>query len=232
MFPAGSGDFDANALIRHLRTYFITFGVPTEYCSDDGPQFQSGKLAKFFKTWGVYHRKSSAHFPHSNSCAEIAVKTAKRILMENTESNGELNLDAYCRAMLQYRNSPLQDVRLSPAQIIFGHQIKDFIPVIPGKYQPRQEWGLIQEDRDRALARRLLSDGSRLERDTRQLKEIPVGTAVCIQNQTGRHPTKRNKTGVILKNQPFSKVLVRVDGSRRGTTRNRRFLKVILPPIR
>ena len=148
-------------------------------------QFKSGKLEKFLKTWGVHHRKSSAHFPHSNSRAEIAVKTAKRILMENTEPSGELNRDAYCRAILQYRNSPLQDVRLSPAQMIFGRQIKYFIPVLPGKYQPRQEWGLIQEDRDRALARGLQSDGSRLERDTRQLKELPVGTDVCIQNQTG-----------------------------------------------
>ena len=66
---------------------------------------------------------------------------------------------------------------LSPAQIIFGRQIKDFIPVLPGKNQPCQEWGLIQEDRDCALARRLQSDGSRLERDTRQLKEIPVGNS-------------------------------------------------------
>ena len=152
--------------------------------------------------------------------------------MENTEPSGELNRDAYCRAMLQYRNSPLQDVRLSPAQIIFGRQIKDFIPVLPGKYQPRQEWGFVQEDRDRALARRLQADGSRLERDTRQLKEIPVGTPVCIQNQTGRHPTKWDKTGMVLENQPFNKVLVRVDGSRRATTRNRRFVRVILPPLR
>ena len=37
---------------------------------------------------------------------------------------------------------------------------------------------------------------------------------------------------MVLENQPFSKVLVRVDGSRRVTTRNRRFLKVILPSIR
>ena len=226
------GDFDADALIRHLRTYFITFGVPTKYSSDDGPQFQSGKLAKFFKTWGVYHRKSSAHFPHSNSRAEIAVKTAKRILMENTEANGELNLDAYCRATLQYRNTPLQDLRLSPAQIIYGRQIKDFIPVLAGKYRPRQEWGFVQEDRDRALARRLEMDGSRLERNTRQLKEIPVGTAVSIQNQTGRHKTKWDKTGIVVENQPFNKVLVRVDGSRRVTTRNRRFVLVILPPLR
>ena len=71
--------------------------------------------------------------------------------MENTEPSGELNRDAYCRAMLQYRNSLLQDVRLSHAQMIFGRQIKDFIPVLLVKYQPRQEWGFVQEDRDRAL---------------------------------------------------------------------------------
>ena len=126
----------------------------------------------------------------------------------------------------------MQDVRLSPAQIIFGRQMKDFIPVLAGKYRPSQEWGFVQEDRDRALARRLQVDGSRLERNTRQLKEIPVGTAVSIQNQTGRHPTKWNKTGIVIENQPFNKVLVRVDGSRRVTTRNRRFVRVILPPLR
>merc|ERR1711895_393042 len=164
------------------------FAVPKKYTSDDGPQFKSGKLEKFLKPWGVHHRKSSAYFPDSNSRAEIAVKTAKRILMENTEPNGELNRDAYCRAMIQYRNSPLQDLRLSPAQIIFGRQIKDFIPVLAGKYRPCQEWGFVQEDRDRALARRLQVDGSRLERNTRQVKKIPVGTAGSIQNQTGRHP--------------------------------------------
>ena len=59
-----------------------------------------------------------------------------------------------------------------------------------------------------------------------------MGTAVSIQNQTGRHPTKWNKTGMVIENQPFNKVLVRVDGSRRVTTRNRRFVRVILPPLR
>ena len=42
IYPAGSGEFDADALIQRLRQYFVTFGVPTEYASDDGPQFKSG----------------------------------------------------------------------------------------------------------------------------------------------------------------------------------------------
>ena len=52
LFPAGTGEFDAEALIKRLREYFVTFGVPTEYASDDGPQFKSGKLQKFLKNMG------------------------------------------------------------------------------------------------------------------------------------------------------------------------------------
>ena len=37
---------------------------------------------------------------------------------------------------------------------------------------------------------------------------------------------------MVLENQPFSQVLVRIDGSRGATTMNRRFVKVITPPIR
>ena len=132
--------------------------MPEEYASDDGLQFKAHKFANFLKTWGVYHRQSSAYFPHSNSRAELAVKTAKRCITENVDSMGNLNQDSYYRAVLQYRNTPLQDINLSPAQIIFGRQLKDFMPVIPGKYQPRREWGLLQEDKDHALARRLASD--------------------------------------------------------------------------
>ena len=46
-----------------------------------------------------------------------------------------------------------------------------------------------------------------------------------IQNQTGNDPTKWDKTGIVLENRPHSQVLVRVDGSRRITLRNRRFVK-------
>ena len=91
-----------------LREYFVTFGIPQEYASDDGPQFKSGKLQKFFKTWGVHYRLSSTCFPHSNACAEIAVKTAKRCLNDNLRPRRELNKDSYLRAILQYRNSPLK----------------------------------------------------------------------------------------------------------------------------
>ena len=48
---------------------------------------------------------------------------------------------------------------------------------------------------------------------------------VAIQNQSGRRPTKWDRTGTIVEKRGFDKYVVRVDGSGRPTVRNRRFLK-------
>ena len=53
---------------------------------------------------------------------------------------------------------------------------------------------------------------------------------MAVQNQTGRFPKKWDKTGVVVENMDHDKVLVRMDGTRRLTTRNRRFVKQILSP--
>ena len=108
-----------------------------------GPQFKSSKVEKFLKQYGVHHRQSSAYFPHSNSRAELAVKSGKRMLRENVGPNGELHTDKFLRAMLQYRNTPQPDTRLSPAQVVFGRYLRDFLPVVVDMYKPKQEWGLV-----------------------------------------------------------------------------------------
>ena len=130
---------------------------------------------------------------------------------------------------MQYRNTPLTDLRLSPAQIVFNRQLRDFLPVLPHKYKPSQEWSLLQEDRERALASRRSTDGTKLARYTKQQPELPHGTQVAVQNQTGRNPTKWDKTGTVIENRPHSQVVIRMDGSRRVTLRNRRYVKQILP---
>ena len=102
--------------------------------------------------------------------------------------------------------------------------------MVNNKYEPKQEWALVREFRERALARRLDRDGAILERHTKKLDMVPVGHAVAVQNQRGRFPKKWDKTGVVVENMDYDKVLVRMDGSRRLTTRNRRFVKKIVSP--
>ena len=56
---------------------------------------------------------------------------------------------------------------------------------------------------------------------------LPVCTPVAVQNQTGRNPTKWDKTGMVVENKPHSQVLVGVDGS----SKNRKYVKQVIPRV-
>ena len=221
----------ANGLVSALRRIFVTYGIAEELSSDGGPQYTSTAAQTFLKNWGVHHRLSSVAFPHSNSRAEIAVKTVKRMIMENTNPRGSLDTDRFQRAMLQYRNTPDRDTGLSPSMCLFGRSIRDFIPVHPGKYLPHPTWRETLLAREEALRNRHMKVSERLTEHTRVLPPLTVGDSVRIQNQRGPHPTKWDKTGIVIEVRQFDQYVVRVDGSGRVTLRNRKFLRKFLPVI-
>ena len=71
----------------------------------------------------------------------------------------------------------------------------------------------------------------RLSEHTRVLPPLAVGDTVRIQNQTGPHPTKWDKTGMVVEVRQFDQYVARVDGSGRATLRNRKFLRKYTPVI-
>ena len=193
------------------------------------PEFKAAATQQFLKEWGVHHRLSSVAFPHSNCRAEIGVKTAKRLITNNTDSHGSLNTNTLQQAILQYRNSPDPNTKLSPAQCVFGRPIKDFIPILPGRYKPHPTWSDTLAAREEALRNRHIKAAERWSEHTKRLPPLAVGNYVRIQNQTGPHPTKWDKTGTIIEVRQFDQYVVRVDGSGRVTIRNRRFLRKYIP---
>ena len=91
----------------------------------------------------------------------VGVKTVKRLLADSTGPNGELDTDALQRAILQYRNTPDRDTKLSPAMCVFGHPIRDFIPIPPGRYKPHDTWQETLAAREEALRNRHMRDTER-----------------------------------------------------------------------
>ena len=71
------------------------FGVPETITSDGGPQFISDRFQAFLKMYGVYHKLTSVAFPHTSTRAELAVKLAKRTIMGNMSSDGNLDTDRW-----------------------------------------------------------------------------------------------------------------------------------------
>ena len=90
-----------------------------------------------------------------------------------------MDTDALQRAVLQYRNTPDAGTKLSPAMCLFERPIKDFIPILPGRYKPRVTWRGTFAAREEALRNRHIKSHKRWSEHTRPLR---VGDFVSIQN--------------------------------------------------
>ena len=213
-------------LISICRASFQSYGVSEELSSDGGPQFTSHDFKQFLEDWGVRHRISSVEYPQSNGRAEVGVKSAKRIIRENASRNGSLDNNNAARAILQYRNTPIPEVGLSPAQMLLHRQLRDSIPTNPKHYRLHKEWILSADEREKAFADRKERTETKYDSTAHPLPQLATKTLVRIQSDG-----KWNKTGRIVEVLPNRQYRIKVDGSGRVTLRNRRFLKVVEPSL-
>ena len=64
---------------------------------------------------------------------------------------------------------------------------------------------------------------------TQRLVPLEIGQVVLLQNQTGKNPTRWDKSGQIVEVLPFDQYRVKIDGTGRSSLRKRKFLRAITP---
>ena len=208
-------------LEKHLRDIFVRYGRPDQLDTDGGPQYKAEAFSKFLTTWGVKHRVSSPYYPQSNGRAELGVKTAKRLLQENT-TDGSINNDKVACAVLQYHNTPLRDCSMSPAQLLFGRALADFLPVNPQAYKLHPYWAKQVERSQQSRSLRHQSLARRYNIGTRKLRPLRAGQTVQVQNHTSK---RWDRSAVILQVLPHRRYKLRLLDTGNVTSRNRRFLR-------
>ena len=222
----------ARGLCNALRKIFSTFGVPIEITSDGGPEFSAGETEVLMKTWGVHHVLSSAYFPQGNGRAELAVKATKRLLEGNTDTFGNLDTNKVVCALLQQRNTPDRDCKLSPAQVLYGHPLRDSMPQLSAASifengEIYNRWHEAWSAKEDAMRSRLVHTCEELEPRSKVLTPLRVGDLVFIQNQNPAYgaPRKWDRQGIVVTCKDYDQYVVKVIGSQRLTLRNRRFLR-------
>ena len=102
-----------------MKSLFSRYGIPDKCISDNGPQFSSKEFVEFAKSYGFIHITSSPHYPQGNGQAERTVKTVKNLLRKTK--------DPY-KAIMDYRNTNIEEIGLSPAQMFLGRRLKTELP--------------------------------------------------------------------------------------------------------
>ena len=224
----GDASVDACKMIARLSE---DYGIPESISTDGGSNYTSQKMEAFLRQYGIRHRISSVANAHSNCRAELGVKTMKRLVRDNLSLTGNLETVKLSRALLQYRNTRDRDIGKSPAEMLMGRQLRDFLPRAKEQLIG-PAWQLLAQQREQALAERGAKLKERLTQNTKTLKPLHSGERVAIQNQVGNFPRRWDRTGTILEPNGFDQYKVVTDGSRKITLRNRKFLRKIQTPER
>ena len=123
----------ASTVIHKLKAQFARYGLPSALVSDNGPQFSCDEFRDFALKYDFEHKTSSPHYPKSNGVAESAVKTAKRLLVKAVGSGNDPYL-----AILDHRNTNMQDIDFSPAQSSLGRRTRTLLPMLFSLLEPQQ----------------------------------------------------------------------------------------------
>ncbi|CAG4931717.1 unnamed protein product [Colias eurytheme] len=127
-------------VIEQLKRWFSTHGIPEELQTDNGTQYMSREFKTFQKEWRFNHVTSSPHHHQGNGLAERAVQTAKNILKKCSIDKSDVQL-----ALLNWRNTPRNDLLGSPNQRLFSRITRSPIPVSDKYLKPKIIQGVTTE---------------------------------------------------------------------------------------
>ena len=99
-------DITAANVISVTKAYFVRYGIPDTFLSDNGPQYTSQEFSNFAKTYGFKLTTRSPYYARATGKAEAAVKEAEKMLKKSDLLTG----------LLDHRNTPPQGMTYSPAQ--------------------------------------------------------------------------------------------------------------------
>jgi hypothetical protein len=113
--------------IQHLQTLFAQFGLPKTIVSDNASYFVSQEFKAFLTKNGIKHITSAPYHPATNGLAERAVQIVKNGLKRDSE--GTL-CSRLARILFNYRVTPHCTTNSSPAELLFGRNLRVVSPTI------------------------------------------------------------------------------------------------------
>ena len=160
----------AKSIITRLKRHFSNHGIPNLFQSDNGPPFESQEFRDFAAAYEFEVVTSSPNYPQSNGRVENAVKTAKQLMKKSKQAGTD-----FYSALLDWRNTPTEGVRCSPAQRRCGRRTRTLLPTATSLLKPMTTPG-VREKLHKTKERQTYY----YNRRTRELSPLRKGDAVVM----------------------------------------------------
>ena len=199
----------AAVTIKAMQVAVSRRGIFSTVIADNMP-FNSSEFRKFARQWHFSIITTSPNYPQSNGLIKRNVQTIKRLYKKAMEGNNSFDL-----ALLEYRNTPISGMDLSPAQLLMSRRLRSTLPMTHSLLTPT-----INEDVTERLKDRQEKQQVYYNRGARPLPPLSEGDTV--QYKTG----KSWRPAVVISRclEAPRSYLIKNDNNR-SIRRNRRHLK-------
>lgn len=164
----------AKLTITKLREIFARFGYPEEIVCDNGQPFASEEFSTFCKTNGIEIKHSVPYAAFQNG----QVERQNRTLLRSIKISDAMGRDWKCDLqdfLHAYRSTPHSVTNFSPAELMFGWNLRDKLPRSTRK---------VNFDQAKQNDARIKEKGKQYIDEKRNAKQstIDVGDLVVVKN--------------------------------------------------
>jgi hypothetical protein len=199
----------SRCVITHVKSMFSRYGIPDVIISDNGPQFSSSEFKDFVSSYQITHSTTSPYHAQANGQTERMVQTVKRLITKSK--------DPYL-ALLEYRNTKIDGVDMSPAQLFLGRRLKYIVPTALPLLESTMKDNVVTKLKQRQQKQQEHFNRHALKKP---LKSLKPGDNVMMTSATGQWTHGHVKD---LHSTPRSYV---IQSRGKCYRRNRKFLRPI-----
>lgn len=205
-------DTKSATVIGKVKHHFARYGAPETVVTGGDTQLRSDEFNKFCEAWDIKHKQTSPYNSKSNGQVESAVKIIKKIMKKSLFAKEDPYL-----GLLNYRNTTLENVGKSPAQLLLGKRTRTLVPTSSSLFKPSfNSYSEITQRKEDVRQKKSECDHKKIA-----LPEYKKGDVIYMQ------PHKKNETwkkAVVTKTLTPRRFEVTTDNGQ-TYVRNRMFLR-------
>lgn len=169
---------EASEVIKRLKAIFARFGVPQSITMDNGSSLTAEEFKQFCREYNIHHVYTIPYWPQQNGEVERQNRSILKRLQISQASQRDWKQDL-TDYLFMYRTTPQASTGKTPAELMFGRQIKDKFPEID---QPLEENPNYEEARENDAIRKKRAKIYADNRRGAKANEVEIGDKVVAKN--------------------------------------------------